>query len=69
MSTDKKPTIDGLVYAGDGAFIVGVPARDLTENDIVLIAASKNRKPDAMRDELLASPIYRASKPAAKKEP
>lgn len=41
---------DVLFYVGDGRFIIGVPARDLTEQDVATLAVT--------RKELLVSGVY-----------
>jgi len=43
--------MDGLIYIGDGAWLAGVPARDLTAADIEACGRSV--------EELIASGLYR----------
>ena len=49
-----------LVYVGP-EFVVGIPARDLTGDDIERLAQKAGEKPDAFRDALLKTSIYRKS--------
>lgn len=46
-----------LTYRGDRA-IVGIPARDLTDDEIAALAKRRGKKADELRKELLASDLY-----------
>lgn len=59
-----KPALS-LTYTGSDAgepYLSGIPARDLSESDLVWLAARANTTTDALVDELLRGP-YRTSTP------
>lgn len=47
---------EGLTYVGDGRFLPGIPATDLSEDDIKALGVKAN--------DLLASGLYEEAKPA-----
>jgi len=60
-----------LFYTGDAEgnpFVSGVPARDLTEADLVHLATRRGTTPTKLADELLAGPYRKPATPAPKPE-
>lgn len=45
-------------YVGKGRFIVGIPAEDLTDEDIAKLAAKRGVKPADLRKQLEESGLY-----------
>lgn len=56
-----------LTYTGD-RFIVGIPAHDLTDDEIAAIAAKRNTTPAALRKTLTESGLYSSGKVPAKED-
>lgn len=54
----------GLTYAGDGRFLIGIPADELSPLDIAVLAEKRGKTSGQLRKELLESGLYRESKPA-----
>lgn len=56
-----------LYYVGDREavrhYVTGVPARDLTDEDLEAVAADREQTPAAVRDELAGTPAYQKTKP------
>lgn len=48
----------GLVYTGDGRFLPGVPATDLTDGAIAAIARKRGLSSTVLRARLIASGLY-----------
>lgn len=55
-----------LIYVGDGRYLNGVPATDLSTASIAALAEKRGVKPDSLRASLLASGLYAESKPKEK---
>lgn len=51
-----------LTYVGNGRFLVGIPATDLTHMSLATLAETRGVKPDTLRAKLLASGLYAESK-------
>jgi len=47
-----------MKYVGKGQFIVGIPADDLTDEQIEALAAKRGVKPAELRKELIESGLY-----------
>lgn len=47
-----------MKYVGKGRFIVGIPADDLTDEQVDALAAKRNVKPADLRKDLIASGLY-----------
>lgn len=53
-----------LTYAGKGRFLVGIPADDLSTEDVAAIAHRRGKTAGQLRKELVDSGLYRDTKPA-----
>lgn len=56
----------GLVYIGDGRFLPGIPATDLSAAQIAAIARDRGQTPGYLRAWLVTSGLYapaRSAKP------
>lgn len=53
---------DVLTYTGDGRFLVGIPATDLTDDEIGILAAKRGVTPAQLRKTLIESGLYVAGK-------
>lgn len=60
--TDAAPR-SGLRYIGNGAARVGIPARDLTPDELTAIAAAYEQSPRDLCAALLESGLYTATGP------
>lgn len=47
-----------LVYAGEGRFLVGIPADELSEIDLAVIAQKRGKTEAQLRKELIDSGLY-----------
>ena len=50
--------MSALVYVGDGRFLPGIPAADLTADQVAVIARKRGLSFTAMRARLVASGLY-----------
>lgn len=57
-----------LIYTGDGKYIMGVPAQDLSDEDISRLAESFGKSNATYIDELIGSGIYEKPKPKPTKK-
>lgn len=65
MKIDPRSPRIVLTYTGNDAgdlYLSGIPARDLSENDLAALAVRADTSTDALIDELLTGP-YRKSTP------
>ena len=53
-----SPRSDDLAYRGEGRFLPGIPARDLTAADVANLARKRGRSTPALRARLIASGLY-----------
>jgi hypothetical protein len=51
-----------MKYIGNDRFIPGIPARDLTDDDLTQLAAKRGKTPTQLRKELTDSGLYSAGK-------
>ena len=58
-----------LKYNGTGEHITGVPAQDLTQDDIARLAGEYDLTEQATIDLLCSRGLYSAPKPIAKRKP
>lgn len=58
----------GLTYNGSGEHITGVPAQDLTQDDITRLAGDFNLSEQATIDLLCSRGLYSAPKPTPKRK-
>lgn len=56
-----------LTYVGDGKYIMGVPAQDLSDAEITRLAESFGKTESDYIEELLGSGIYKKPKSSSKK--
>lgn len=64
MST--SPRSDGLAYRGEGRFLPGIPADDLTTAQLAVMARKRGQTTSTLRARLIASGLYapaRSTKP------
>jgi len=47
-----------MKYVGKGRFVIGIPDRDLTDEEIEALAAKRGKKPAELRKELIESGLY-----------
>lgn len=60
------PRSDGLAYRGEGRFLPGIPAIDLTVAQLAAIARDRGQSIATLRARLVASGLYA---PARSKKP
>jgi hypothetical protein len=47
-----------LIYTGEGRAVVGIPAKNLTDDELAALAQRRNLKAADLRRDLIASGVY-----------